>query len=319
MGPETGQRSLGARALERFFGEQPMQAMVIARIGLGLLLFFAWALKFRYIQTLYGPDGIGGHAFQERIPGAFLARPLEASLQLLVQVSSPELIWLLYILLLAASLCFAAGAFTRSAGLIALVLHALFHARNHYATQGWAVLLKPFLFFVLMAPVGRFGSLDAWWRRKRRPLVPVQNWSGPGWTVRLLQMQICMMYAAASWSRFDNPGWLNGDILFMALDGRRYGRFDIDWFPVIAVLSWLSYGALVLEPLAPFLLWLKGIGKWWALALIGMHLALEIGTNISWWQFLMISLLPVFLPASWLTALIRAPARFISGHARGGA
>ena len=41
MGFETARSERGVRALDRFFGEQPMQAMVIARVGLGLLLFVA--------------------------------------------------------------------------------------------------------------------------------------------------------------------------------------------------------------------------------------------------------------------------------------
>ena len=55
------------------------------------------------------------------------------------------------------------------------------------------------------------------------------------------------------------------------------------------------------------LLWLKGIGKWWALALVGLHLNLELFSRVDWWQMMMIPLLLVFLPAPWMCALLRAP------------
>ena len=76
MAAENGQISIFARALARFFGEQPMQAMVVARVALGLVLFFAYATKFRYVQTLYGPEGIGGLAMHQRVPDALAGRPL---------------------------------------------------------------------------------------------------------------------------------------------------------------------------------------------------------------------------------------------------
>ena len=299
------------RGLDHFFAPQPMQGMVIARVGLGLLLFFSYLSKFPYVQALYGPAGIGGYDLHQRMPGVDPGRVLEASLHVLHRVSSPELIWLLYAVLLLASLCFAVGAFTRAAGLTALLLHTLFHARNYHAYLGWGVMLKPFLFFVLMSPVGRFGSVDAWRRRTRDPLIPVEEWVGPAWPVRLVQMQICTLYAVAGWSRLDDPGWANGDMLLVALDGRNSGRFDFDWFVMADWLRPLSYGAFALEPLAPFLLWVRKIRPWMVLGLMAMHVALEIFSDVDWWQYMMIPLLTVFLPTEWLTRALRLPGSLV--------
>ena len=299
-------------AMDRFFAPQPQQAMVIARVALGLLIFVSYASKFPYVQQLYGPNGIGGAATLARLPALDPGRPLEAPLQFLHLIPSEGLVWLLYALLLLASLCFAAGAWTRTAGLCALLLNSLFHARNQYAYLGWAIMLKPFLFFVVVSAAGRYASIDAWRRRGREAPVPVESWSGPGWPVRMLQLQLCTMYAVAGWSRLDDPAWLSGDMLFVALDGRTYGRLDVDWFPVATQLELLTYAAFVLEPLAPFLLWIRGIGKWWALALIAMHVTLELLTNVDWWQWMMIPLLLVFLPSDWLSSMAK-PFRRISG------
>lgn len=306
-----GMASWGHQALERFFAPQPQHAMVIARVMLGLLLFFSYASKLPYVQQLYGPKGLGGHATMQRFPGVAPGRSLESALHLLHRVPSEEVIWALYLVLLVASLCFAAGAWTRTAGLVALLLHALFHARSAYAYLGWAVMLKPYLFFVVMSAAGRYGSVDAWRRGGESARVRLEDWMGPAWPVRLLQMQLCTMYAEAGWSRLDDPAWISGDMLFVALDGRIFGRFDVDWFPLAAPLRILGLGAFVLEPLAPFLLWVRGIGKWWALALMAMHVTLEITTNVSWWQWMMVPLLTVFLPSDWLCAILRAPARWL--------
>ena len=100
---------------------------------------------------------------------------------------------------------------------------------------------------------------------------------------------------------------MSGDMLFVAIDGRTFGRFDFDWFPFIAELRWGGWVALWLEPLAPLMLWLKGIGRWWALALIGLHINLELFSRVDWWQPMMIPLLTVFLPAPWVCAALSAP------------
>lgn len=284
--------------------------MVIARVSLGLLIFFFYLRNLPHLQALFGPRGVGGHATLQRFPEIAPGRALESALHFLHRVPSEELIWLLYLTLLAASLCFAAGAWTRTSGLIALLLHALFHAHNPSAYLGWAVMLKPYLFFVAMSGAGRYASIDAWRRGGLSAGKRLEDWMGPAWPVRLLQMQLCTMYAAAGWSRLDDPAWLSGNMLLYALDGRTFGRLDVDWFPLASPLRTFSYGAFVLEPLAPFLLWVRGVGKWWALALIGMHVTLELMTDVSWWQWMMIPLLTVFLPTDWLCALLRAPTRW---------
>jgi hypothetical protein len=135
----------------------------------------------------------------------------------------------------------------------------------------------------------------------------MEQWVGPGWPVRLMQMQLCTLYAAAGWHRLMAPAWTDGDMLFVVLDGRTYGRFDVDWFPLAALLRWGAWVALMLEPLAPLMLWLRGIGRWWALALIGLHASLEVLSRTDWWQPMMIPLLLVFLPPSWICAGLRAP------------
>ena len=305
-----GLPSLAGQALDRFFAPQPQHAMVIARVMLGSMIFFSYSSMLPHVQQIFGPNGVGGHATMQRFPGVAAGRPLESAFHFLHLVPSEGLIWLLYLTLLAASLCFAAGAWTRTSGLVVLLLHALFHARNPTAYLGWAVMLKPYLFFVVMSAAGRYGSVDAWRRRGKSAHTRLQDWMGPAWPVRLLQMQICTMYAEAGWSRLDDPVWLSGDMLLYALDGRTFGRLDVDWFPLASQLRLFGYGAFVLEPLAPFLLWVRGIGKWWALALIAMHVTLEVMTNVSWWQWLMIPILTVFLPSEWLCTLLRAPARW---------
>ena len=70
-----------------------MLAIVICRVGLGSILFLSYASKFPSLQSIYGPEGLGGAQLFERVAEIAAGRALEESAQWLHFVSSPEMIW----------------------------------------------------------------------------------------------------------------------------------------------------------------------------------------------------------------------------------
>jgi hypothetical protein len=296
-----GPRGRLAAGLDRFFAPQPYVAMVVCRVAFGALACGYFAGRVGLVQQIWGPEGIFGAGFFERMALDVAVRTREGGLDWLAHNPSPGLVWILWGVGLVASALFALGAFTRPAGTIALVVYALFHARNPYATAGWSVMLKPFLLYVLLAPTGRFGSIDAWRRGDRDALARPSSWVGPGWPVRLVQVHLCAMYLAAGWSRIDSPSWWEGEATFAALSDLFTARFDLDWQPWKPLLEVATYAAFALEALAPILLWLPGIGSAWALGLLALHAGLELANNHGSWQILMGAALLTFLPAAWIT------------------
>lgn len=285
------------RAVEAFFfSPQPQHALVTARVLLGGALCCTYAARLPGWALLFGPEGMGGAGFYARFPEAGpwsvrLASPLLA----LHHVESGALILALLVLLIGASACFACGAFTRTSGALTLLLHALFYGRNPFVYEGsWAEFIHAPLLYVVLSHAGRYASVDA--RRARaRGAPPRADWLGPGWPLRLLQIHTCCMYVAAGWSRLDKQSWLSGDLVFIALSGATHSRFAFDWSAWQPLLSLATWGALVLEVCAPIALWLPVIGHGWALALVGLHLALELATNVGWWQAVMLAGLASFL------------------------
>jgi hypothetical protein len=53
------------------------------------------------------------------------------------------------------------------------------------------------------------------------------------------------------------------------------------------------------------MLWVPKVGRWWALALIGMFATLVVTTAVGWWDFMMLFALTAFLPNEWLAAMLR--------------
>lgn len=303
-------RRVLAAAWERFFAPQPQQAMVLVRIALGAIALLSCAVKLPEVDRLFGPEGLGGAAWAAGQADESVGA-LRALLRLPLEAASPRLTRLLFGAMMAAALAFALGAWTRTSGVALLLLHAIFLERNPFAFAGsWPWMYKAFLLYAILAPSGRWLSVDARRRRAHSGPAPPGDWRGPAIPVRLLQMHVCTLYAAAGWARLPDPGWQRGEMVFAALTDDWFGRYDLDWYPWLGALRILSYFAFAAEPLAPFALWLPGVGRWWALALMAMHAALELLTNLGWWQFQMIAVLTVFLPPRWLSPLLggaRAP------------
>ncbi len=309
--PESGLRARLAAGLDRFFAPQPYAAMVVCRIVFGAVAFGYFAGRVDLVQPIWGPEGIFGAGFFDRMELDVAVRSREGGVDWLAHNPSAALVWMLWGAGLVASALFALGAFTRPAGTIALVVYTLFHARNPYATAGWSVMLKPFLLYVLLAPTGRFASIDAWRRKDHAALALPATWLGPGWPVRLVQVHLCAMYLVAGWSRIDSPSWWEGEATFAALSDLFYARFDVDWQPWKPLLEAATYAAFALEALAPVLLWVPGIASAWALGLLALHAGLELTNNHGSWQLLMGAALLTFLPAAWLVRVF--PARHGSG------
>lgn len=282
-------RDLLRRVHDFYLAPLPQQGMVGARIVLGLSLCLTYATRLPGSELLFGPDGLAGHAFYARHPVApQLNQRVMPGLDLLARVPWEGVILALHVLIVLAALAFALGAWTRSAGAITLLLHALFYARNSFVYEGsWAEWVHAPLFYVVCSEAGRHLSIDAWRARARGE--PPAPWRGPGWPVRLLQIHVACEYVAAGWSRLDKESWWSGEMVFVALSGATHSRLVIDWAPFLPLLRLGTWGALALEILAPVMLWVPRVGRYWALGLIALHFGLELLTNVGWWGPVMIA------------------------------
>ena len=319
------------RAVQRverwLFAPVPMDAMVLARILLGFALFscYLWRLPDR--SLLYGPEGFGGggwlhdfHVQSAHIRGFF------GALDALVPFSD-VILSLLYAALLLASLCFMLGYKTRLSGIVALLLHIyLLRFRDQYAYWGWSLMIQPLLAFTICSRAGRFFSIDAWLERRRSGAGRTghgpdrgrgQDWTGPAWPMRLVQVHTCAMYLVSGGSRLDDSGWTQGNAVSVALSNTLYSKIVIDWTPFNPLLELATYGTFVLETVTPFLLWVPYAGSVVAYLSLAMHVGLEVLTNVGYWNYCMVAGLLCFLPLSHLRVLTgRLPGGPGSGNDR---
>lgn len=274
-----------------WFAPRSVYPVVLLRIGLGLVLFFAYVLYYPFLDELWGPEGL----FR-------WSRDL------------PEPTWLMnnlrlvYAVLLASSLAFAIGLLSRVTGIVMMLCHASIISVGAWHTWGWAPTIVPFIAYTCMAPCGARYSVDAWVRRRLGR--PASSETTSGWPLRLLEFHSVCLYLAAAWHRLDDPAWIRGEAMFVAMHDSVFTRFPTTNFFSVKPLLWVgTWGAWLSELFAPIGLLIPRVRVWVALLLIGMHIGLELTSNIGWWQVTMCFVLMLFLPPEWSVWVLEAPGR----------
>jgi hypothetical protein len=304
--------ALRGRICDWFFAPAPLHAMVLNRIVLGGVLFLHAASRLPEFDVVYGRDSGAWSApyreFVDVVLGPEMALPLLPAASVLAGLAAPLrdlLVQGLYGALLVSSLAFLLGFRTRPAGCIAVVLHVFFLGVHPLADWSWAQMIVPFALYVVLSHSGDAVSIDDWrLRRRGEPALPQM---APAWPMRLLQVHVAAMYFHAGFARIDDPGWLDGSALFEALSSAIFARFDVDWYAWKSVLVPLCYAAFLLEPVAAFALWVPRLRTACALALLVLHVTLELLTNVGWWNFVMAGGVACFLPTPWLARLLPGP------------
>ena len=310
MGP--GGTVSNSRIEQWFLAPVAVHPMVLNRFVLGGVLFLHAASRVPEFGVLYGSaSGAWSGAYRELVR-SFLAQDLATPALWLTSWLAglgPEprqlLVIALYGLLLVSSLAFTIGLYTRTLGAVAIALHLLFLSIHPLAHYGWASMMAPLTLYVVLSRSGEFASVDAW-RKWRRIGASLPSDLVPAWPMRLLQVQVTALYFHSGFARIDDPDWLRGEVLFEALTRTLFSRFTFDLELFVPALWLLSYAVFLLEPLAAFVLWIPRLRTLCALALIAMHVTLEILTNVGWWNYIMIGGLLAFLPPSWVARLLPA-------------
>jgi Vitamin K-dependent gamma-carboxylase len=165
----------------------------------------------------------------------------------LAHVRSPLGITLLMTFTGAASICLIAGLFTRAALFYIYVWSVGYCAVAYPAEAGYDAIARIACFVLLCSPTIRAWSLDGRWFGRG----PTQL---PRYGLRLLQWQLTIIYLATVWLKAPDTYWRNGELMayfMMSL----YSRVPSPiWAELGRTSVLLTWSALVMETLVPFLL-----------------------------------------------------------------
>ena len=169
-----------------------------------------------------------------------------------------------------------------------------FQHRNPLICDGEDTVFRLFALFMTLMP------LDAYWSlTRKRGLTPLaQAPFSQAWGMRLVQIQMTMIYLSAGISKLAGSSWWDGSAMFRVSRMENYGGRD--WLPMFWtetpwMLQWATWLGLAIELSLPVLLWLKPTRRLAIVLGILFHLAIESILNLFLFEWIMILGLLTFL------------------------
>jgi hypothetical protein len=215
--------------------------------------------------------------------------------------SAPWQVAVFFALGLLVAAAFTAGYRTRlTAVLTWLAVHSV-QMRNLAVCDGGDMLLRILCFWAMFADLGARWSLDVvLGRRAPRRVVP-------GLPVRLIQLQIALVYLLAGLSKIGGS-WTSGTAVFYAVQDAHFGRplgAQLARLPRLCrflthytVTAELAFLPLVFAPI-------RGARAAALLVVLGLHLGIFATLRVGIFSVLLPASLTIFLEPAWIDAVER--------------
>jgi hypothetical protein len=159
--------------------------------------------------------------------------------------------------------------------------------------------------YLALAPAGAALSLDRARRARER------FWEFPArapWALRLMQVQLSVIYLATAWTKMRGTTWNDGTAVSYAL---RVG--DLERFPVphlltdsVLVTNLMTYGTLATEVALGVLVWNRRARPWVLGLGVALHLGIDYSMRVGFFTFAMLVLYLAFVPPETASRAILA-------------
>jgi predicted DCC family thiol-disulfide oxidoreductase YuxK len=288
---------------DRFwFAPAPTSTLALFRIAFALVVL-AWAFSLApSLFAFFSEDGI---LSTQPDRGA-------AAWGVLDVFSSDAAVTALYLALIAGSVCLLVGFRSRLAALVVFVCIVSLNRRNPWVLNSGDLLLSVLAFYLMLAPSGSALSVDRWLRNRKG------FWEFPErsvWSLRLVQVQVSILYVAAVWAKLQGATWNDGTAVSYALRIE-----DLERFPVpdlvtgsLVLVNLLTYGTLAVELALGLLVWNRVLRPWVLLLGLSLHLGIDLAVRVGFFSYAVLVAYIAFIPPEtardWILRLRRAPGR----------
>lgn len=265
-----------------WFEPADMTTLGLVRIAFGLVAI-AWTFSLlQYLDDLFGPSAV-------QVDSA----PDVAQWTVLNLVGN-DAVFVLWWVLLAGAVALTLGWHSRAAALIVFVGVMSFERRNGFVFNSGDVLVRIEALFMVLGPCGAALSLD---RRRTAGSFWSAQVRAP-WVVRLMQVQLSLIYLSAVREKFTGWTWNDGTAVSYTLRLPDLAAFPVPaWLTTDPLLMNLAtWGTLVLELGLGILIW-NHRWRWWLLAGgIIMHTLILLSVAVAFFTVAMFVLYIAFIP-----------------------
>ncbi len=267
-----------------WFAPQSPLPMAAFRIACGIMLLQSAIWLLPQAEVWYGPQAI---LRPGSVPHIYLTSPVVLNL-LNAFPQSMIVVYLLFFVFIVASVCLALGWRTRlSAIIVWLCLTTLYH-RNPLNMNSGDTYIRQMVFWLMFGGEGQVLSLDKFFQDKKQKLAPFCPLVSC-WPQRMMQLQLCFVYAHSFFTKIVAPYWLDGTAVYYStrlIELRKFGLpFVFDQLWSCQLLTWLT---LLLEFAFFTFIWLKPLRYPIILLAVVFHLILDWTFNIPQFEWLMI-------------------------------
>jgi hypothetical protein len=335
-----------ASAWTRFW-HAPVRAerLAITRIFFGMTLLADQLFQYlQHFADFFGPGGVGFEGLHDE----FMASRWHWTI-LFFQTDNLNVVYAVFWVWMAATLAFTLGWQTRLMNILVWLGTMCFITRNPNLKNGGDDVLQVGLFLLMLSPCGKALSLDRLLARRRRRARSLPDDPAfdppmtPAWPVRLIQIQLCVLYLTTGLAKlaralpvgkdddfFTALGklvgaeplgpdekwgtWWQGTSIWYVLHDctmarRAFAEFPIPFW-ITAVATYMSVWFETLFPLLMLSRWTRKWTLWFGVLFhIGIWLAIEVG----WFSFYTICMYGVWIPdrfwERWLGKRQRLPGR----------
>ena len=272
-----------------FHAPEPVATLCVFRVLFGLLMVGNACTLIRHARDFFGPEGLlSAQEFTKAYP-----RRRFTLFHLLPATNATTRAVVIGLIVFASAL--ALGFCTVVAGPLTWICLVSLHHRNQMVFNAGDTLQRLLLLLLCFAPSGAGLSVDCWIKGEN-PLTALRDHSFDPWPLRLMQIQISMVYLRSVFWKLRGKIWRNGTAVAYVLQVMPFRRFSAPRIVLLPLVTQvLTYGTLVAEAYIPVALWIRELR--YSAILLGwlLHLSFEMFLNVHLFGLTMCIALVVFI------------------------
>lgn len=281
-----------------WFAPQDPIVPAMIRCGLAVMMLFFYSLRIEAIPFFYYGNGFVPYELAPELMHSFY-HPFV--------FWYPQADWLvawMYGLFILCLLMLVLGIFGRWLTWLTLFLHLAFMQRNFSLLYGADIIAAFWLFYLGFTQHNL--RLNVWNYLRGRSQVQGQltdPWTGMG--LRLMQVQLCIIYAYTGLEKLKGMTWWEGTAVWNVMGNAHLTPIDLSFFsqwPL--VVAAMTYTTLVFEIYFPIAVWVRTLSKYWLLLGVFFHVGIAFFIGLYFFSGIMLIAYLTFVEPKYLHSLL---------------
>lgn len=278
-----------------FFKAESVDLISLFRILWCSLLLIMSVIEFTNISIFYGPHAL---VSLDTTLSQFAFSHLDIFQYLRPSYATLYAFFGIYLIFILSALF---GFYTRFSLSIVFIALVSLHQRNIWLLSSADLLIRLVTLYLIFSPCGQAFSIDSLLTKKSDQFV----FAAP-WALRLLQIQLSVVYLWTVWHKLKGGDWVDGTAVYYATRLEAMKNFPIPYiFNSIPILKMMTWGTLLVEFLLGSFIWFKEFRRPLIIIGIGFHLCIEYSMSIPFFEIIMMAMLLLFTPGNDIARLAK--------------